>query len=208
MLSRLLPRQNNYFDYFKQLAGLGAQGAREMSEFSKDGANFTQIATRIKKLEHDADEVTKTCLGTLHKTFITPIDRNDIHRLVSKLDDIIDLIDGGARQICLFEITSLPDDARQAGAVVVTATEAVERAVKGLRNMKNASSILSECIKIKEHENKADAIKAASVARLFREERDAITVMKWNQIYAALENVTDACEDVANVIEGIVLEHA
>ena len=208
MLSRLLPRQNNYFDYFEQLAALGAEGARELSEFSKDGTNFSQVAARIKKLEHDADEVTKLCLGTLHKTFITPIDRNDIHRLASKLDDIIDLIDGAARQICLFEITSLPEDVRQANAVVVTATGAVERAVKGLRNMKNASAILSECIKIKEHENHADAIKAASVARLFREERDAITVMKWNQIYSTFENVTDACEDVANVIEGIVLEHA
>lgn len=208
MLSRLLPKQLNYFDYFEQLAALGTHGAHALAEFSQDGAQFNQVASRIKKLEHDADQVTKTCLETLHKTFITPVDRNDIHRLASKLDDIMDLIDGAARQICLFEINTLPDDARQASAVVVTATEAVERAVKGLRNMKNASAILSECIKIKEHENKADSIKAASVARLFREERDAITVMKWNQIYAALENVTDACEDVANVIEGIVLEHA
>jgi len=208
MLSRLLPKQLNYFDYFEQLAALSVQGAHALAEFSKDGADFKELATRIKKLEHDADQVTKTCLETLHKTFITPIDRNDIHRLASKLDDIIDLVDGAARQIRLFEISTLPDNAREASTVLVIATEAVERAVKGLRNMKNAPAILNECIKIKEQENKADAIKAASVARLFREERDPITVMKWNQIYASLENVTDACEDVANVIEGIVLEHA
>ncbi len=208
MLSRLLPRQTNYFDYFEQLTALSVQGAHTLAEFSKDGADFNPLAARIKNLEHDADQVTHTCLETLHKTFITPIDRNDIHRLTSKLDDIMDLIDGAARQICLFEITSLPADAREASSVLVVATESVERAVKGLRNMKNATAVLNECIKIKEQENKADSIKAASVARLFREERDAVTVMKWHQIYQALENVTDACEDVANVIEGIVLEHA
>jgi len=208
MLSRLLPRQNNFFDYFEQIASLSLQGAHELAEMGKDGADYGKIAGRIKTLEHEADEVTRTCLGTLHKTFITPIDRNDIHRLISKLDDIIDLIDGAARQIMLFEITKLPNSAREATVVVVLATEATERAVKGLRNMKNASNILGECIRIKEHENAADRIKASSVAQLFHEETNAIVVMKWNQVYQALESITDACEDVANVIEGIVLEHA
>ena len=208
MLSRLLPRQNNFFDYFEQIASLSLQGAHELAEMGKDGADYGKIAGRIKTLEHEADEVTRTCLGTLHKTFITPIDRNDIHRLISKLDDIIDLIDGAARQIMLFEITKLPNSAREATVVVVLATEATERAVKGLRNMKNGPSILGECIRIKEHENAADRIKASAVAQLFHEETNAITVMKWNQVYQALESVTDACEDVANVIEGIVLEHA
>jgi uncharacterized protein Yka (UPF0111/DUF47 family) len=147
-------------------------------------------------------------METLHKTFITPIDRNDIHRIASKLDDIIDLIDGAARQLSLFEIRELPESAREATVVLVQATEAVERAVKGLRNMRNATTILGECVRINELENQADRIKAASVARLFREERDPIVVLKWHEIYQALENVTDACEDVANVIEGIVLEHA
>jgi predicted phosphate transport protein (TIGR00153 family) len=208
MLSRLLPRQNNFFAYFEQLAAFSVQGARALGELSKDGDNLASIAARIKDLEHDADDVTHTCMETLHKTFITPIDRNDIHRLASKLDDIIDLIDGAARQMALFEITSLPEAARDATAVLVQATEAVERAVKGLRNMKNANTILGECVRINELENQADRIKGSSVAHLFREESNAITVLKWHEIYQALENVTDACEDVANVIEGIVLEHA
>jgi len=207
MLSRLLPRQTNFFDFFEQHVALSVEGARELGKLAQDGANVEDIARRIKDLEHKADEITHACMETLHKTFITPIDRNDIHRIASKLDDIIDLIDGAARQLSLFEITELPESAREATVVLVQATEAVERAVKGLRSMKNATTILGECVRINELENQADRIKASSVARLFREETDAVFVLKWHEIYQALENVTDACEDVANVIEGIVLEN-
>jgi predicted phosphate transport protein (TIGR00153 family) len=147
-------------------------------------------------------------METLHKTFITPIDRNDIHRIASKLDDIIDYIDAAARQMTIFEITQFPEAVGEAVIVLHKATEAVERAVKGLRNMRNPTAILGECVRINELENQADRVKALSVARLFREETNPIMVMKWHYIYQALENVTDACEDVANVIEGIVLEHA
>jgi predicted phosphate transport protein (TIGR00153 family) len=208
MLSRLLPRQTNFFDFFERHAALSVEAARELGKLADDDASVEDIAKRIKDLEHEADEVTHTCMETLHKTFITPIDRNDIHRIASKLDDIIDLIDGAARQMQLFEITALPESGREATVVLVKAVEAVERAVKGLRNMRNANTILGECVRINELENQADRIKASSVARLFREERDPIAVLKWNELYQALENVTDACEDVANVIEGIVLEHA
>ena len=205
---RFLPRQSDFFDFFERHAALTVESARELGRLSKDGANFQDVARRIKDLEHEADDITHACMETLHKTFITPIDRNDIHRIASKLDDVIDLIDGAARQLSLFEITALPESAREATVVLVQATEAVERAVKGLRNMKNATAILGECVRINELENQADRIKAASVARLFKEESDPISVLKWYEIYQALEEVTDACEDVANVIEGIVLEHA
>jgi predicted phosphate transport protein (TIGR00153 family) len=208
MLTRLLPRQTDFFDFFERHASITVEGARELEKLSLKDADVDGVARRIKDLEHDADDVTHTCMETLHKTFITPIDRNDIHRIATKMDDIIDLIDGAARQLSLYEITELPESAREALTVLVQATEAVERAVKGLRNMKNATAILGECVRINELENQADRIKAASVAHLFREERDPIAVLKWNEIYQALENVTDACEDVANVIEGIVLEHA
>jgi hypothetical protein len=208
MLSRLLPRQTNFFDFFERHASLTVEAARELNKLSRDGADIDDISARIKEIEHQADEVTHTCMETLHKTFITPIDRNDIHRIASKLDDIIDYIDGAARQLALFEITDFPESAREAVIVLFQATEAVERAVKGLRNMRNQTSILGECVRINELENQADRIKASSVARLFREESNPIVVLKWHEIFQALENVTDACEDVANVIEGIVLENA
>jgi predicted phosphate transport protein (TIGR00153 family) len=207
MLSRLLPRQSNFFDFFEKHVALTVEGARELSKIAQDGADINEIALRIKALEHQADEVTHLCMETLHKTFITPIDRNDIHRLASKLDDITDSINGAARQLALFEITVFPQSVREAVLVHVHATEAVERAVKGLRNMRNASAVLGECVRINELENQADRIKASSVARLFREESNPIVVLKWYEIFQSLESVTDACEDVANVIEGIVLEH-
>ncbi|HKW14390.1 MAG TPA: DUF47 family protein [Candidatus Krumholzibacteria bacterium] len=208
MLSRLLPRQTNFFDFFEQHAALTVEAGAELAKLSRDGANLDEIARRIKTLEHQADEVTHNCMETLHKTFITPIDRNDIHRIASKLDDITDYIDAVARQMQLFEITHVPETVGEAVMVLHKATEAVERAVKGLRNMRNATGILGECVRINELENQADRIKANSVARLFREEKDPIVVIKWNQIFQALENVTDACEDVANAIEGVVMENA
>jgi hypothetical protein len=208
MLSRLLPRQTNFFDFFERHAALTVEAAREFGKLARDDADIDDISARIKDLEHQCDEVTHTCMETLHKTFVTPIDRNDIHRLASKLDDIVDFIDGAARQIALFEITEFPESAREAAIVLVQATEAVERAVKGLRNMRNQTAIMGECVRINELENQADRIKASSVARLYREENNPIMVLKWHEVFQALENVTDACEDVANVIEGIVLEHA
>lgn len=208
MLWRLLPRQTNFFDFFERHAALTVEAAHEMGKMARDNPDIDAISTRIKELENQADEVTHVCMETLHKTFITPIDRNDIHRLASKLDDIIDFIDGATRQMSLFEITELPESAREAVLVLVPATEAVERAVKGLRNMRNQTSVLMECVRINELENQADRLKASSVARLFREESDAIVVLKWHEIFQAIENITDACEDVANVIEGIVLENA
>ena len=206
MLSRLLPRQTNFFDFFEQHAALTVASAGEMAKLAS-GARIDEVARNIKQLEQQADEVTHTCMETLHKTFITPIDRNDIHRIASKLDDIIDFIDAAARQMALFEIEDFESIA-EAVLVLHKATLAVERAVKGLRNMRNPTAVLGECIRINELENQADRVKATSVAKLFRTETNPIQVLKWNQVYQALENVTDACEDVANVIEGVVLEHA
>lgn len=208
MLSRLLPRQTNFFDFFERHAAITVAAAAELARLSSDDASLDDIARRIKELEHEADDVTHACMETLHRTFITPIDRNDIHRIASKLDDIVDLIDAVARQMALFEVVKVPESAKEAVAVLYQATMAVERAVKGLRNMRNATGVLGECIRINELENQADRIKASSVARLFREESNPIVVMKWDRIFQSLENVTDACEDVANVIEGVVLENA
>jgi len=208
MLSRLLPRQTNFFDFFERHAAITVAAGAEMARLAHDDVNIDEVARRIKELEHQADDVTHQCMETLHKTFITPIDRNDIHRIASKLDDIADFIDAAARQMALFEITEIPESVKEAVIVLHQATQAVERAVKGLRNMRNPTGVLGECIRINELENQADRIKASSVARLFREESNAIVVLKWHEIFQALENVTDACEDVANVIEGVVLEHA
>ena len=207
MLGRLLPRETNFFDFFEQHAALVVRGAHEFKNMAAGSLTVADAAKRIKAIEHEADNVTHRCVEALHKTFITPIERNDIHRLITGLDDVIDLIDGAARRLANYEIEGATEPVQKGSETLVQSTEAVERAVKGLRDMKHAKSILEECVKINHLENVGDTIHAAAMARLFKDERDPIAVIKWREILISIENALDACEDVANIMEGIVLEH-
>jgi uncharacterized protein len=207
MLKRLLPREVNFYVYFESHAALTAASAKEFQALTKDESRLVLAVKRIKELEHEADENVRQCLEQLHKTFLTPFDRNDIHLLITALDDVIDLIDGTARKIHLYEAHGLPKDMRDLAEVLVRSTELIVPVVAGLRDMGDGSAILKNCVEIKRCETDADAIHAAAVARLFKEEKDAIAVIKWRDIFEGIETATDACEDVANIIEGMVLEH-
>lgn len=208
MFGRFLPRETSFFDFFEQHAALTVAGAKELLATVLAGENVAARAMRVKELEHEADTVTHRCMEALHKTFITPIERNDIHRLISGLDDILDLIEAAARRLRLYEITTVRAELRQMADVVQRSAEAVQRAVNGLRDMRNAGRILAVCVEINDLENEADTIHSDAVTRLFREEPDPIAVIKLKEIYDRIERATDRCEDVANIIEGIVLEHA
>jgi hypothetical protein len=168
-----------------------------------------EVAQHIKEIEHEADVITHQCVAALHKTFITPIERDDIHRLISRLDDIIDLTNSVAERILLYDLPVLHKDLGEMAEVLVRSCETVALAVKGLRNMKNANEVLSRCVDVNRLENEADTIFRRAMARLFKEGgSDPILIMKWRDIYAQIEAATDRCEDVANVIEGVILEHA
>ena len=206
MLNRLLPREAHFFTFFEEHAALTAACAKEFQALTQDMGRMVLSVKRIKELEHEADENVRQCLEQLHKTFITPFDRNDIHRLITALDDIADLIDGTARKIHLYEVRGLPRNLRDTADVLVRATGLVTAVVGGLRHMGDGSAILRDCVEIKRCETDADAIHADAVARLFKEQKDAIEVIKWRDIFEGIESATDACEDVANIIEGIVLE--
>ncbi len=207
MFGRLLPRETSFFDFFEQHAALTVRAAREMVSIASLGTDIPNRARRIKDLEHEADAVTHCCMQALHKTFITPIERNDIHRLISRLDDILDLIDGAARRLVSYELSPGPPGLQELTQVVLRSANAVQRAVGQLRNMKNAGVILRECVEINQLENEADLVHSNAVARLFKEQADPIDVIKWREIYDRLERATDRCEDVADILEGIVLEH-
>jgi uncharacterized protein len=207
MLKRLLPREGNFHTYFESHAALTAECAKEFQALTRDEGRLVLAVKRIKELEHQADENVRQCLEQLHKTFITPFDRNDIHLLITALDDVCDLIDGTARKIHLYEAHGLPKNLRDTADVLVRATELVVLVVASLRNMGDGAAVLKNCVEIKRCETDADAIHADAVARLFKEEKDAIAVIKWRDIFEGIETATDACEDVANIIEGIVLEH-
>jgi len=206
MLKRLLPREVNFFTYFEAHASLTSACAKEFQALTRDEGRLVLAVKRIKELEHEADENVRQCLEQLHKTFLTPFDRNDIHALITALDDVMDLIDGTARKIHLYEAHDLPKNLRDTADVLVRATELVAAVVASLRDMGDGTAILKNCVEIKRCETDADAIHADAVARLFKEEKDAVAVIKWRDIFEGIESATDACEDVANIVEGIVLE--
>jgi uncharacterized protein len=207
MFGRLMPREESFFDFFEQHADVLVRGTAMFATLFEPGADIPEITKRVRELEHEADSITHKCVEALHKTFITPIDRDDIHRLITRLDDVMDYIEAAAERIQLYELTEMTQDARDLSDVLVRASKDVKVALKGLRNLKDARTILQKCIDINRLENEADEILRRAVAKLFRESTDPIHIIKWKEIYENLENATDRCEDVANTIEGVVLEH-
>ena len=207
MLRRLLPREEDFFGLFERHVALTVEGAREMQRLLTGGQNTRALAARIKEIEHETDVITHACVERLHTTFITPIDRDDIHRLITRMDDVMDFVEAAAERIELYELTVMTADVRDLADALHRSALQVEAAVRGLRTLKDPQATLKLCIDINRLENEADAILRRSVARLFKEEKDPITVIKWKEIYEILENATDRCEDVANIIEGVILEH-
>ncbi len=208
MFRALLPRETSFFDFFESHARVTSEGARELLALATDGAAVEPRARRIKEIEHEADVITHQCVDALHRTFITPIDRHDIHRLITRMDDVMDLIDAASDRIRLYELVPLRPEIREFAEILVHATGLVEKAVHGLRNLKHSAEIKTTCIEINRLENDGDALYRRAVLSLFHEVSDAICVMKWKEILDDLEAATDRCEDVANLVEGILLEHA
>ena len=207
MFGRFLPRETSFFDFFEQHAALTIEGTKEFLSMVTTGANVAAKCRRISDIEHETDTITHRCVEALHKTFITPIDRDSIHRLITRMDDIMDYVEAAAERIELYEIQSMTSDVRDMADVLLRSAQQVELAVRGLRTLKETQQTLKICIDINRLENECDAILRRSVARLFKEEKDPIMVIKWKEIYENLENASDRCEDVANIIEGVILEH-
>jgi len=207
MFGRFLPRETSFFDFFEQHAALTIEGTKEFLSLVTTGANISAKCRRISDIEHETDMITHRCVEALHKTFITPIDRDSIHRLITRMDDVMDFVEAAAERLELYELTVMTADVRDLADVLHRSTMQVEAAMRGLRSLKEPQQTLKLCIDINRLENEADAILRRSVARLFKEEKDPITVIKWKEVYENLENASDRCEDVANIIEGVILEH-
>ena len=208
MFGRFLPKETSFFDFFEQHAALTIEGAKEFLSLVTTGANIPAKCRRISDIEHENDTITHRCVEALHKTFITPIDRDSIHRLITRMDDVMDYVEAASERIALYELTVMTSDVRDLADCLHRAAQQVELATKGLRNLKDPQSILKQCIDINRLENESDQILRRAVARLFKEEKDPIVVIKWKEIYENLESAADRCEDVANIIEGVILEHS
>ncbi len=207
MFRWILPRETSFFDYFEQLARIAIATTKEFAAFAAGGADFSDRAVQIRQLEHDADDVAHECIEALHKTFITPIDRGDIHRLIKRLDDIVDAIHSATFHMVLYDLREIRSEARMLADVLMRATLEIEAAVKLMRNLKNEGAIQQRCATIYEREKEADGVVRGAVARLFKEEAERpIVAMQWKEIFETLEMAADRCEDVANVIEGILIE--
>jgi uncharacterized protein Yka (UPF0111/DUF47 family) len=208
MLRRLLPREEDFFGLFEQHIALTVEGAREMQRLLGGGQNAKVLAARIKEIEHETDVITHACVEKLHKTFITPFDRDEIYRLITRMDDIMDYIESASAAVMLYELVDMTVPAQELAQVLVRSCEATAVAVSGLRTVKQAEAIQKACIEVNRLENEGDEILRNGLASLFREAKDPLLVLKWKEVYEALENATDRCEDVANILEGVVLEHA
>ena len=208
MFGRLMPREGRFFDYFVEHAEQLVLGAQELKALM---ANVGELATRkrsIEKIEHRADKITQQTMQLLHQTFITPIDRDEIHQLITRMDDILDLMEDVSQCMFLYDITKITAEAGELAQICLISTEKVKAAVSQLSNMKHSKSILSLCKEIDQLESDADNVMRTAMAKLFREEPDVKHLFKMKEIYQLLESVTDRCQDVANIIEGIVLESA
>jgi uncharacterized protein len=208
MLSRLMPREGRFFDLFNAHAERIVEGSRELAAMLGSFSELEAHAQRIDTIEHAADKLTHECIALLHKTFITPFDREQIHSLITRMDDILDLIQGVAESVALYDLRSVTPEAKQLAEICQQSCERVKTVVGLLTNVKQSSAILKCCEEIDRLESDADRVMRAAVSKLFREESDLKQVMKLRVIYDLLESITDRCEDVANVVEGIVLENS
>ena len=208
MLEKLMPRSDEFFDDFDKQAQATVDGARLLTELLSDMAHVAERVQAIKDAEHRGDEVTHTAFNRLHTQFITPFDRGEIHRLLSRIDDVLDLTDAAADRIRQYEVADPPPEVKELGELLLQAAKQVQIAVKGLRDIKKPDGILAACREIAQLEKKADQANRGGIAKLFKSGVDALTVMKWKEIYELLEAAVDRADDVANVIEGVVLEHS
>ena len=214
LFGKLLPREGNFFQMFNQHAGHIVEAARALSSMV---ANYSDLQKResfnreVDNAEHAADRITQEVNRVLHKTFITPIDREQIHKLINTMDDVADLIQDSAETMALYDVRHMTDEIKRLTDLNVRCCERVRDAVKLLDRISDASTAeaaLKTCEEIDRLESDADRVMRAAMSKLFREEPDVREVIKLKAIYELLETITDKCEDVENHIEGIVLENS
>jgi predicted phosphate transport protein (TIGR00153 family) len=201
---RLLPTETRFFDLFEAQSNKVLEGARALKEMVERYENVDEKARRIKQIESEGDELTHNIIDRLNRTFITPFDREDIHALASGLDDVLDNIEGVASRLALFRVRSVTPEAIELVSVIERSCVAIQAAMSHLRHLKGIEAYL---IQINDLENEADFISRNTTAQLFEQASDFRELIKWKELYGRLEATTDDCEDVANILEGIVVKN-
>jgi predicted phosphate transport protein (TIGR00153 family) len=202
---RLIPREERFYDDFVALAEEIRHGAASLEEMLAPDQPLWDKADEIKEIEHKCDFLTHEIIQRLHRTFVTPLDREDIFALARSLDDVMDAIDATAAIVRLYQISIVRQDARDLARIIMASAEQVVKAMKALERKRG---VAEPAVEINRLENEADRAHQNAVRKLFEEEKDPIQIMKWKEILDFLEDATDRCEDVANVLEGVVIKHA
>ncbi len=208
MLRKLLPKQTEFFELFTRQAELAVSGARALQTLLGDLPRAEEHSTRIRQIEHQADAVCQEVMELLHRSFITPIERGDVHAIAGKLDDVMDHIEASGQRLWLYEIEKARPEVLEMAGLVVQATEALQRVVAGLGAHRSAPEMRELCRAVKAIEKANDRLLRGATAKLFKEEENPKSVLKWQKIYEDIEDAIDGCEDVANLVEGVVIENS
>ena len=202
---RLIPKDTSFFAMFSEMSNNLIAGARAMVDLFADYRDVEMKIQEIRRIEHVGDEMTHAIMRKLNQTFITPFDREDIHKLASSLDDVLDFLNAAGARIIMYRITSPPAEAGEIARLILAQCQELAKAVSLLQ--KNGD-VLTHCVEINRLENEADLISRAAIARLFDQEKDPITLIKTKELIEFLETATDRAEDVADVLETVVLKSA
>lgn len=206
MFAKLLPREEQYFTLFAQMTSYINDAARTLVEMlSLQHSDYQEYVQRIKSIEHACDDLTHNVSTRLNQSFITPFDREDIYMMSKALDDVVDLIDGAARSILMYDIREVTEPARQLAGVIQRMALQLHEVVSILQKPKGVTERLIEIHRL---ENEGDDIYQRAVGGLFHENRDPLEVIKWKDVYEKLEAAIDRCENVANIIEGVIIKHS
>lgn len=208
MLLKFLPKEFNFVDLFEKQVEYAINAASYFKEVISKGAMDEIALQKINDIEHQGDEAAHSIIENLNKTFITPFDREDIHTLAKQLDDITDMINTIANRLLVYKITRVDKNLIEFAVVIEQSVRAVACAVKGLHNMKHSKVVSDCCVEVNRLENVGDAMRDKVLGELFEKEKDPIAVIKWKEIYQDAETVLDICEDVAHVVESILVKQA
>jgi len=203
-----MPREEKFFDLFEQSAENMVKAAQGLKEMVDNWGDVEKRVGQITELEHEGDTITHQIIAQLHRTFVTPFDREDIALLAHTLDDVTDFIQAAADAMLIYKVDYPSLKAKELADIIVQATAEVERAIPQLRNRAQLKRVLVRCVEINRLENMADTVYRAAMAELFNDSPDMAYVIKWREIYEHMESATDRCEDVANVLEGVAIKHA
>lgn len=203
-----LPKEFLFFDMFDDLAGCAVEASDYFNELASTGQFTTEASLRMRNIEHKADDITHEIINRLNKTFITPIDREDIYSLTHELDSVIDLINSITSRINLYNVTGISDELIQFASVIQSSVRALSKAVTGLREIRKSDIIMKYCIEVNRLENMGDHLRDTMIGSLFDKSQDPIHIIKWKEIFQECETILDKCEDVVNIVEAIIVKQA